>query len=61
MNDELLIATVLREVAKAVEEADNWMTDPDAGLCRYCEILAGVLLNRAEVLDPPEKNEVPNE
>lgn len=54
MNDNLLIAAVLREVATAVMAVQRW---PDCGKQRNAELLAYQLRERATELDPPEKNE----
>jgi hypothetical protein len=59
MNDNALIAAVLREVAAAVEYAD-FRHDPTVGLSSFCDYLAGFLRRRISELDPPEKNEKPN-
>jgi hypothetical protein len=48
MNDNLLIAAVLREVAGAIS---YWYMSP--------EMAAAQMLKRAAELDPPEKNEKP--
>lgn len=53
MNDNLLIAAVLREVAAASLRANSF----DLGMGGGLKVLAAALRERAEALDPPEKND----
>jgi methyl coenzyme M reductase beta subunit len=57
MNDNALIAAVLREVATAMYRANEvW----PAGTGRYDQEVYRQISTRASELDPPEKNEKPN-
>lgn len=61
MNDNALIAAVLREVADAIDAAyrHNARHDDDESRERFVQLICGNLQERALELDPPEKNEVP--